>query len=103
VATETPLVFPADHPALAGHFPGFPIVPGVLLLDAAIHALECEGHTVAGVASAKFLQPVGPDQPLVLAGPAGPAGEAGRASFEIRRGEQRVASGQLLLAPGAAS
>ena len=23
----------AEHPALAGHFPGAPILPGVLLLD----------------------------------------------------------------------
>jgi len=30
----------ADHPALAGHFPGFPIVPGVLLLDEALYAIE---------------------------------------------------------------
>jgi 3-hydroxymyristoyl/3-hydroxydecanoyl-(acyl carrier protein) dehydratase len=30
----------ADHPALAGHFPGFPIVPGVVLLDEALHAIE---------------------------------------------------------------
>jgi 3-hydroxymyristoyl/3-hydroxydecanoyl-(acyl carrier protein) dehydratase len=25
--------FPADHPALAGHFPGEPIAPGAVLLD----------------------------------------------------------------------
>jgi 3-hydroxyacyl-[acyl-carrier-protein] dehydratase len=30
----------ADHPALAGHFPGSPIVPGVVLLDETLHAIE---------------------------------------------------------------
>jgi 3-hydroxyacyl-[acyl-carrier-protein] dehydratase len=34
------LRFGADHPALAGHFPQRPIVPGVLLLDEALHAIE---------------------------------------------------------------
>ena len=29
---------PAEHPALQGHFPGTPIVPGVLLLDEALRA-----------------------------------------------------------------
>ena len=29
-----------DHPSLPGHFPGFPIVPGVVLLDETLHAIE---------------------------------------------------------------
>jgi 3-hydroxymyristoyl/3-hydroxydecanoyl-(acyl carrier protein) dehydratase len=37
---RVPLRIAADHPALAGHFPGFPIVPGVVLLDEALHAIE---------------------------------------------------------------
>ncbi|WP_420471488.1 3-hydroxyacyl-ACP dehydratase FabZ family protein [Brevundimonas sp. FT23042] len=27
------LFVPADHPALPGHFPGNPLVPGVMILD----------------------------------------------------------------------
>jgi len=30
----------AEHPALTGHFPGFPIVPGVVLLDEMLHAID---------------------------------------------------------------
>jgi 3-hydroxymyristoyl/3-hydroxydecanoyl-(acyl carrier protein) dehydratase len=30
----------ADHPALPGHFPGRPIVPGVVLLDCVLTAAE---------------------------------------------------------------
>jgi 3-hydroxymyristoyl/3-hydroxydecanoyl-(acyl carrier protein) dehydratase len=35
-----PLKIAPDHPALAGHFPGFPIVPGVVLLDEILYAIE---------------------------------------------------------------
>ena len=47
-----------DHPALAGHFPGHPIVPGVLLLDEALHAHRARDSASAGrrwrIASVKF-------------------------------------------------
>lgn len=93
---ESTLVFAADHPAFAGHFPGAPIVPGVLLLDAALHALACEsGRAVTQIASAKFLHPVGPGEVLTLSGQ---AGDAGRGHFDILQGAQPVAVGQLLTA-----
>ena len=31
---------PADHPRLPGHFPGQPIVPGVVVLDHVLAAIE---------------------------------------------------------------
>jgi 3-hydroxymyristoyl/3-hydroxydecanoyl-(acyl carrier protein) dehydratase len=31
---------PADHPAMSGHFPGNPVVPGVLILDYVLRAYE---------------------------------------------------------------
>lgn len=71
---EANLVFAASHPAFAGHFPGKPIVPGVLLLDAAIHAITQAGApadsgmnmATCTVSSAKFLSPVSPDEALIL-------------------------------------
>jgi 3-hydroxymyristoyl/3-hydroxydecanoyl-(acyl carrier protein) dehydratase len=62
-----------DHPALAGHFPDHPIVPGAVLLDETLHALEHtapEGAPPAGmhwhVASLKFHRIVHPGETLRL-------------------------------------
>lgn len=94
--TESTLAFSADHPALAGHFPGAPIVPGVLLLDAALHACEAAGVTVTGIAAAKFLQPVTPGQSLSLNCR---TGAAGRVSADIAREGAVVTTAQLLTTP----
>lgn len=37
--TSTDLTVPADHPAFDGHFPGHPLWPGALLLDAVMARL----------------------------------------------------------------
>lgn len=90
---ESTLEFAAEHPAFAGHFPGAPIVPGVLLLDAALHALEAAGVAPGGIASAKFLQPVAPDQVLAVTCT---TGAAGRVSVELARDGTAVAVAQVL-------
>lgn len=94
--SKSTLVFAADHPAFAGHFPGAPIVPGVLLLDAAMHALAAQsGQAITDIASAKFLQPVRPGEALGLECR---LSGTGRAGFDISNAGQRVATGQLTLA-----
>jgi len=89
---ESTLEFAADHPAFAGHFPGAPIVPGVLLLDAALHALEAAGMAPAAIASAKFLQPVLPGQEVALACT---AAASGRWVVNIARAGQPVVVAQV--------
>jgi len=67
--TAVPLPIAADHPALDGHFPGAPVVPGVVLLDETIRAVELAhgGEPRCWrVASVKFLRAVGPGEPLAL-------------------------------------
>lgn len=48
----------ADHPSLPGHFPGRPIVPGVVLLDEVAALVVPEGWRAAGFPSVRFLRPV---------------------------------------------
>lgn len=58
---EQSIVFPPDHPALPGHFPGDPMVPGVVLLDAAASLAEGAGcHRITGIRVAKFKSPLRP-------------------------------------------
>lgn len=56
----------ADHPALPGHFPGRPVVPGVVLLDQVIQALE-SAHmpptTFRHLKNCKFIEPLLPNEP----------------------------------------
>jgi len=92
-----PLAIPSDHPAFAGHFPGRPIVPGVVLLDHAQHAIEAaEGVRMAGVAVAKFLSPVGPGEALSVAFERVEAG----VRFQIAAPDRQVANGRFMLAEG---
>jgi 3-hydroxymyristoyl/3-hydroxydecanoyl-(acyl carrier protein) dehydratase len=99
VAAEFAWTVPADHPAFAGHFPGRPIVPGVVLLDRAIvFAERLLVRPVAGwqVGNAKFLVPVGPGAVLVFAFA---AGRTGGLVFRVHAGDREVASGSLAPAP----
>lgn len=85
------LLIPFDHPAFAGHFPGRPIVPGVVLLDQAqLLVAAASGLRVSGIAMAKFLSPVGPGEALWLE-----YEDSGR--FEIRAAERKIASGRFTL------
>ncbi|MDE7548536.1 AMP-binding protein [Acetobacter fabarum] len=54
---------PSDHSCLPGHFPGNPVVPGILLLEAGLEQL---GQTGLHVDMVKFLHPVLPGQKVVF-------------------------------------
>jgi 3-hydroxymyristoyl/3-hydroxydecanoyl-(acyl carrier protein) dehydratase len=60
----TGFVIPPDHPCLEGHFPGRPIVPGVLLLD---HIAQALGIRPAGFANIRFTRPVRPGDHVDIA------------------------------------
>jgi 3-hydroxymyristoyl/3-hydroxydecanoyl-(acyl carrier protein) dehydratase len=58
----------ADHPSLPGHFPGAPIVPGVIILDEILAALSewRRDSRVTVISAVKFLAPLKPDQPFMI-------------------------------------
>lgn len=51
-----------DHPSLAGHFPGYPIVPGVVALDYVSRGLinYIDGGYISQFTQVKFLRPILP-------------------------------------------
>jgi 3-hydroxyacyl-[acyl-carrier-protein] dehydratase len=92
----------AEHPALPGHFPGRPIVPGVVLLDCVLNEADAWlGSTVhvTGLRQAKFTSMLLPEQAAEL--------ElqllAGELRFVIARASQPIAQGAFTLAPGSAA
>ncbi|HET6545615.1 MAG TPA: hydroxymyristoyl-ACP dehydratase [Rhodanobacteraceae bacterium] len=90
-----PLRIPAGHPSLPGHFPGAPVVPGVVLLDAVAGLLERSGQArLAHIAMVKFLTPLGPDQRADLR----IVVDGAQVSFRIQRAGAVVLSGRGRLA-----
>ena len=92
----TTVTIAAEHPALAGHFPGAPILPGVLLLDEMVRAVEQESaHSGARwrIGAAKFVKPVRPGETLTLEHDALPNGSV---TFRISSAGQPVAHGVLM-------
>jgi len=103
-----PLPIAAEHPAYAGHFPGQPILPGVVLLDESLHALAAQlGRQDTGwqLKSVKFLSPVQPGEALSLRYTESPAAGV---RFELwcgdsPGGERVVASGSVVFSQAAAA
>ncbi len=86
-----------EHPAYPGHFPGYPILPGAALLDAAMHeiALRRGLDLTRWRATTKFLAVVQPGDVLTLEHS---PGDAGVIRFVLQSHRGAVASGVLTAA-----
>jgi 3-hydroxyacyl-[acyl-carrier-protein] dehydratase len=93
----TTLTIEAGHPALAGHFPGVPVLPGVVLLDEMVRvARGATGARHWRIAAAKFVRPVYAGDTLTLGQEQLPNGSI---RFSILRAGEPVA--RALLVPDA--
>lgn len=84
-----------EHPALPGHFPGRPIVPGALLLARVCRAVTAAyGCPVKAVPAAKFLAPLRPAERFEIR-----LERAGNdvVRFRVVRGETAIAGGSVCL------
>ncbi len=102
MTTPVTLDIPADHAAFAGHFPGNPIVPGVVLLDETLYVVASTRGIASGkysILTAKFLSAAHPGERLQLAIE---PGNNQLLSFTIRAPDRVVASGILALPAAAA-
>lgn len=81
----------ADHPSLPGHFPGRPVVPGVVLLDRVAAALErAGGGRMVRIIAVKFLAPLLPGQEAQLTA----TREGRRVRFKIERDGTPILGGE---------
>ena len=89
-------IVPADHPSLPGHFPGSPVVPGVVLLDFVLRANEVRlqrAVRVTGLRQVKFHSPLLPNE---LADVALEADDS-TLVFRVTRGDQLIAQGTFVI------
>lgn len=93
---ESAHVIGPDHPALPGHFPGHPIVPGVVILDRLIADLAARtGARAIGVKRMKFTRPLAPGEEFSVEWG---APQNGGVRFNVKVGAEMLASGQLAVA-----
>lgn len=100
----TEFIIPADHPCLPGHFPDQPIVPGVVVLDRVLAAIEAQ-HGALGalrMPQVKFLQPLLPEQTARIelqrlsdASDTSMSDAPPRWRFRVLRDEILIASGEV--------
>lgn len=87
--SEVKITAPLTHPCYAGHFPGNPVVPGVLLLDLVVEALGRGAPRAIG--SVKFHRVLKPGEIFELRFHMAGASS----SFRCSRGPELLAEGTL--------
>lgn len=87
---------PDDHACLPGHFPGRPLVPGVVLLEQVLCAIQAEYGIAAGrlrLPQVKFMAPLLPGQTASVE----LEGQAPRWKFRVLCDAELLVRGELVL------
>ena len=95
-AATTHFSIDPGHPSLAGHFPGTPVVPGVVVMERVVEAIEA-GHGPLGalrLPQVKFVQPLLPGERADITR----EGDADRWRFRVTRDGGPIASGDVVRA-----
>lgn len=94
-----------DHPSLPGHFPGRPLVPGVVVLDRVLAAIEAAHGQPLGILTlpqVKFMQPLLPGETATIEldtlelDTIEGDGQPPRWRFRVLRGRELLASGECI-------
>ena len=96
---ERTVMIGRNHPAIAGHFPGHPVVPGVVVLDEVIESLQEQygrSLTIFGLPSVKLSSPLYPDEALTITLE---SEDPGCALFVCQVGFRLIASGSIQFGP----
>ena len=96
--------FAASEPFFRGHFPGNPLVPGVILTEAAAQTAGIAAgqpgkiYHLSAIRQMKFIRPVGPES-VVQFTASKTGGMGGLLQFQVsaRVGDQLVAEGLIIL------
>ena len=94
---EKSLTIDSSHPSLAGHFPGNPVVPGVVILEEVLELIGKslgQSFMLSKVPSVKFHSPLRPNEPLQLKFDILPGHVV---TFSCQVGSRMIASGQFII------